>query len=184
MGFGKKAVVKDQFYINFNMMFLQDISNNSIFRKLKIRNNMETIYTAKTKTTGGRKGHAKSIDGGPIDMNLSVPKAMGGDGGDGANPEQFFAAAYSACFGGAVELVAGQHDVKLEDNFFVEAHVSIGKTDKGNLLLSVILDTYMPKVNDRELAEKIINKAHKICPFSRATRDNIDVTLNLLLDEK
>lgn len=90
---------------------------------------MKTIYTARTKTTGGRKGHAKSIDDGPIDMNLSVPKAMGGDDGDGANPEQFFGAAYSACFGGAVELVAGQHNVDIGQDFFVEAHVSIGKTE-------------------------------------------------------
>lgn len=144
---------------------------------------MKTIYTAKTKTNGGRKGHAKSIDGGPIDMNLSVPKAMGGDGGNGANPEQFFGAAYSACFGGAVELVAGQQKIDIGEDFFVEAHVSIGKTDEGDLLLAVILDTYLPKVQDKSVGEKIINKAHEICPFSRATRDNIDVTLNLLLDE-
>ena len=144
---------------------------------------MNTIYTAKTKTTGGRKGHAQSVDNGPIDQNLSVPKEMGGDGGDGANPEQFFGAAYSACFGGAVELVAGQHNVDIGDNFHVEAHVSIGKTDEGDLLLEVVLDTYLPKVTDKSVGEKIINEAHEICPFSRATRDNIDVTLNLLLDE-
>jgi Ohr subfamily peroxiredoxin len=144
---------------------------------------MKTIYTARTKTTGGRKGHAKSIDGGPIDQNLSIPKAMGGDGGDGANPEQFFGAAYSACFGGAVELVAKQHNVDIGEDFFVEAHVSIGKTEKGDLMLAVILDTYLPKVQDKPTGEKIVNEAHKICPFSHATRDNIDVTLNLLLDK-
>lgn len=144
---------------------------------------MKAIYTAKTKTIGGRKGHAKSIDGGPIDLNLSVPKAMGGDGGDGANPEQFFGAAYSACFGGAVELVASQQKVDIGEGFFVEAHVSLGETKKGNLQLAVILDTYLPKVSDKSVGEKIVNKAHEICPFSRATRDNVDVTLNLLLDE-
>jgi len=144
---------------------------------------MKTIYTAKTKSIGGRKGHSKSIDGGPIDQHLSVPKAMGGDGGDGANPEQFFAAAYSACFGGAVELVAGQHDVEIGEDFFVDAHVSIGKTEKGELMLAVILDTYLPKVQDKSVGEKLVHKAHEICPFSHATRDNIDVTLNLLLDE-
>jgi len=144
---------------------------------------MKTIYTAKTKTVGGRKGHTKSIDGGPIDLELSVPKEMGGDGGNGANPEQFFGAAYSACFGGAVELVAGKHDIDIGEGFFVEAHISIGKTDKGNLQLAVILDTYLPKVQDKSIGEKIVNEAHKICPFSRATRDNVDVTLNLLLDE-
>ncbi|NBC58316.1 MAG: Ohr family peroxiredoxin [Bacteroidetes bacterium] len=144
---------------------------------------MKTIYTARTKTTGGRKGHAKSIDDGPIDMNLSVPKAMGGDDGNGANPEQFFGAAYSACFGGAVELVSGQQNVDIGEDFFVEAHVSIGKTEEGDLQLAVILDTYLPNVNDKSVGEKIVNKAHEICPFSRATRDNIDITLNLLLDE-
>lgn len=144
---------------------------------------MKTIYTARTKTTGGRKGHAKSIDDGPIDMNLSVPKAMGGDDGNGANPEQFFGAAYSACFGGAVELVSGQQNVDIGEDFFVEAHVSIGKTEEDDLQLAVILDTYLPNVNDKSVGEKIVNKAHEICPFSRATRDNIDITLNLLLDE-
>jgi Ohr subfamily peroxiredoxin len=144
---------------------------------------LETIYTAKTKTTGGRKGHAQSTDGGPLDQSLSVPKEMGGDGGDGANPEQFFAAAYSACFGGAVELVAGKHNVDVGDNFFVEAHVSIGKTDNGDLQLAVVLDTYLPQLSDKSTGEKIINQAHEICPFSRATQDNVDVTLNLLLDE-
>ncbi len=144
---------------------------------------MKTIYTAKTRTKGGRKGHATSLDNGPIDLQLSVPKEMGGDGGDGANPEQFFGAAYSACFGGAVELVAGQHGVEIGDNLYVDAHVSIGKTDEGDLQLSLVLDTYLPKVTDRSTGEKIINEAHQICPFSRATRDNIDVTLNLLIDE-
>ena len=143
---------------------------------------MNTIYTAKTKTTAGRAGHAQSVDNGPIDQNLSVPKEMGGDGADGANPEQFFGAAYSACFGGAVELVAGQQKVEIGENFSVEAHVSIGKND-GGLLLEVSLDTYLPKVTDKSTGEKIINEAHKICPFSKATRGNVEVTLNLLLDD-
>ena len=142
---------------------------------------MDTIYKAATKTTGGRNGHVKSVDG-PIDMKLSLPKALGGDGGDGANPEQFFGAAYSACFGGAVEAVAKKHNVEIGD-YEVTAHVSLGKTEDGDLQLAVILDTYLPKVNDIETGEKIINDAHVMCPFSRATRDNIDVTLNLMLDE-
>ena len=144
---------------------------------------MKTIYTAKTRTKGGRKGHAMSLDNGPLDQQLNIPKEMGGDGGEGANPEQFFGAAYSACFGGAVELVAGKHSVEIGDDFYVDAHVSIGETKEGDLQLSVILDTYLPQVNDRTTGEKIINEAHGICPFSRATRDNVDVTLNLLVDE-
>lgn len=143
---------------------------------------MKTIYTAKTKTVGGRKGHTKSIDDGPIDMKLTVPKSMGGEGGDGANPEQFFGAAYSACFGGAVELVASQENVDIGEDFFVDAHISTGKTEDGDLQLAVILDTYLPKVQDKSIGEKLVNKAHEICPFSRATRDNVDITLNLLLD--
>lgn len=142
---------------------------------------METIYTAVTKTVGGRSGHVKSEDG-PIDMKLSLPKALGGDGGDGANPEQFFGAAYSACFGGAVNAVAKKHKVDVGE-YEVTATVSLGKTKEGDLQLEVILDTYLPKVLDIKLGEKIINEAHEMCPFSRATRDNIDVTLNLMLDE-
>lgn len=142
---------------------------------------MKTIYTAVTKTTGGRSGHVKSEDG-PIDMKLSMPKALGGDGGDGANPEQFFGAAYSACFGGAVAAVAKKHDIEIGD-YEVSAHVSLGKTEDGDLQLEVVLDTYLQKVDDIATGEKIINEAHVMCPFSRATRDNIDVTLNLMLDE-
>ncbi|GGE36313.1 Ohr family peroxiredoxin [Psychroflexus planctonicus] len=142
---------------------------------------MKTIYKAATKTTGGRSGLVKSEDG-PIDMKLSVPKAMGGDGGDGANPEQFFGAAYSACFGGAVKAVADKHKIDIGD-YEVTAHISLGKTDEGNLQLAAVLDTYLPKLKDVETGEKLINEAHEMCPFSRATRDNIDVTLNLMLDE-
>jgi len=144
---------------------------------------LKTIYTAKTRTKGGRKGHAMSLDNGPLDQQLNIPKEMGGDGGEGANPEQLFGAAYSACFGGAVELVAGQHSVEIGDDFYVDALVSIGETKEGDLQLSVILDTYLTQVNDRTTGEKIINEAHRIYPFSRATRDNVDVTLNLLVDE-
>ena len=143
---------------------------------------MKTLYTAKVTSEGGRAGHAKSDDG-IIDLPLSVPKEMGGDGGDGANPEQFFGAAYSACFGGAVKAVADQHKVDIGDDFSVTAHISIGKTEEGDFQLAAVLDTYLPNVTDVEVGEKIINEAHIMCPFSRATRDNIDVTLNLLLDE-
>ncbi|MGM0634440.1 MAG: organic hydroperoxide resistance protein [Bacteroidota bacterium] len=143
---------------------------------------MKTLYTAKTKAVAGRSGHVKTEDG-PIDMNLSVPKSMGGDGGDGANPEQFFGAAYSACFGGAVKAVADKHKVDIGDDYSVTAHISIGKTDEGDMQLAAVLDTYLPNVTDVEVGEKIVNEAHVMCPFSRATRDNIDVTLNLLLDE-
>ena len=141
---------------------------------------MKTFYTAKSTAHGGRVGTVKSDDG-KIDMNLSVPKEMNGDGGDGTNPEQLFASAYSACYGSALQSIAEKKNLDLGD-FSVTGSVSIGKTDEGDFQLSVVLDSYLPGV-DVETGEDLVNKAHEVCPFSRATRDNIDVTLNLLLDE-
>lgn len=141
---------------------------------------MKTLYKTKVTTSGGRKGHVKSEDG-VLDLPLSLPKGLGGEGGNNTNAEQLFGAAYSACFGSALEEVAGKHDVDLGD-FSVTATVKIGKTEKGNLQLSVILDSYLPGVKV-EKGEQLVNEAHEICPYSRATRDNIDVTLNLLLEE-
>lgn len=137
---------------------------------------MTTSATAK----GGRNGHVKTQDG-LLDFDLSVPKSMGGDGGENPNPEQFFAAGYSACYGSALQAVAQKNKVKLGD-FSVTAEVSLGKDEDDQFLLSVVLDSYLPGV-DKEMGETLINQAHEICPYSRATRDNIDVTLNLLLDE-
>ena len=142
---------------------------------------MKTLYTAKATAKGGRKGHVKTEDG-AIDLPLSMPKELGGDGADGVNPEQLFGSGYSACFGSALSLVAQKHKVDLGD-FSVTAHVSIGKVEDGNLQLSVILDSYLPGVEDIKTGETLVNEAHELCPFSRATRDNIDVTLNILIDE-
>jgi len=142
---------------------------------------MKKLYTAKTTAAGGRKGEVKTDDG-KIDLSLSVPKGLGGDGGDGTNPEQLFGAAYAACYGGALEMIAEKEGVSLGDDFSITATVSIGKTEEGDLQLAVILDSYLPGV-DVETGEKLVNKAHEVCPYSRATRDNIDVTLNLMLDE-
>ncbi|GGZ53669.1 MULTISPECIES: organic hydroperoxide resistance protein [Mesonia] len=141
---------------------------------------MKTLYTGKATASGGRSGNVKTDDG-KIDKSLSVPKGLGGEGGDGTNPEQLFGAAYAACYGSALELIAEKEGVDLGD-FSVTASVSIGKSDEGDLDLSVVLDSYLPGV-DVETGEKLVNKAHEVCPYSRATRDNIDVTLNLLLDE-
>ena len=141
---------------------------------------MKTFYTAKATAEGGRSGSVKTDDG-KIDMNLSVPESMGGDGGAGSNPEQFFASAYSACYGSALQSIAEKKGIDMGD-FSVKASVSIGKTEKDNFQLAVILDSYIPGV-DVETGEDLVNKAHEVCPFSRATRDNITVTLNLLLDE-
>ncbi len=142
---------------------------------------MKTMYKASATTSGGREGHVKTDDG-LIDMKLSLPKGLGGKGGKHTNPEQLFAAGYSACYGSALQAVAKKHKVDIGD-FNVTATVGIGKTEDDDLQLSVILDSYLPGV-DIETGEMLVNEAHEICPYSRATRDNIDVTLNLLLDEE
>ncbi|MAP54541.1 organic hydroperoxide resistance protein [Altibacter sp.] len=141
---------------------------------------MKTLYEATSTAVGGRSGHVRTEDG-TIDMNLSVPKSMGGDGGDGANPEQFFGCAYAACFGGAVQVIAKKKKIELSDEFSVSATIGFCEDEDG-AFLEATLDCYIPGV-DVKTGEDLINKAHKICPFSKATRDNITVTLNLLLDE-
>lgn len=142
---------------------------------------MKTLYTGVATTTGGREGNVRSDDG-ILDLDLSVPKSMGGKGEEKTNPEQLFAAGYSACYGSALQVVAKKHKVDLGD-FSVTATVDLGKTEEGDLELSVILDSYIPGV-DVETGEMLVNEAHEICPYSRATRDNVDVTLNLMLDEE
>ena len=142
---------------------------------------MKTLYEATTNATGGRKGHVQS-EGGPIDMPLSVPKGMGGDGGTGTNPEQLFGAAYAACFGGALQAVAGIHKLDIDDaKISVDATIGFCKDEDG-FFLEATLDCYVPGV-DHRTGEQLVNEAHEMCPFSKATRDNITVTLNLLLDE-
>ncbi len=147
---------------------------------LKLFYAMKNLYKTTVTTQGGRNGHTRSEDG-ILDIELRKPKSLGGEGGDYSNPEQLFAAGYSACYGSALEHVAKQHKIELGD-YSVTATVKLGQTDSGNLQLSVILDTYIPGV-DVETGEKLVNEAHEVCPYSRATRDNIDVTLNLMLDE-
>ena len=142
---------------------------------------MKTLYTGVATTTGGREGSVKSDDG-VLDLDLSMPKSMGGKGEEKTNPEQLFAAGYSACYGSALQVVAKKHKVDLGD-FSVTASVDLGQTEEGDLQLSVILDSYIPGV-DVETGEKLVNEAHEICPYSRATRDNVDVTLNLMLDDE
>jgi Ohr subfamily peroxiredoxin len=141
---------------------------------------MKILYKAKATTSGGPEGHVKSDDG-VLNMKLSSPKALGGKGGNFTNPEQLFAAGYSASFTGALEEVAKEQKIDLGD-FTVSATVGIEKTEEGYLQMSVILDAYIPGMNV-ETAEELVNDAHEICPYSIATIDNIDVTLNLMLDE-
>jgi len=142
---------------------------------------MKTLYEATTKAIGGRAGNLESAEG-PLNHKLSVPKSMGGEGGDGTNPEQLFGAAYAACFGGALQAVAKNENIKInEDELSVTAIIGFCKDDDG-FYLEATLDCYIPGV-DIETGEDLVEKAHEMCPFSKATRDNITVTLNLLLEE-
>ena len=135
----------------------------------------KVVYKANATSTGGRDGSTKSSDG-LLDVKLSVPKDMGGAGG-GVNPEQLFAAGYSACFIGAMKFVAGQQKVALPADTSINATVGIGQIPAG-FGIEVQLVVSVPGV-DRAVAQAIVDKAHQVCPYSNATRGNIDVTISL-----
>jgi Ohr subfamily peroxiredoxin len=135
------------------------------------------LYTAHATATGGRDGSAKSSDG-RVSVNLSVPKEMGGDGGPGTNPEQLFACGYSACFLGALKLVAGKENVKLPDSTKIEGSVGFGPIPTG-FCIAVELKISAPGVDHAKLQD-LVNKAHVVCPYSNATRNNVDVKLTVL----
>ena len=136
---------------------------------------MKPLYTARATTTGGRNGHSRSEDG-LLDLDLSVPESMGGPGKTGtSNPEQLFAAGYSACFGGAVEVAALQKRRRIEP-VTITADVTIGKEESGAFLLAVTLTGRIPG-QSAEMVQELMVAAHDICPYSRATRGNIKVKL-------
>ncbi len=134
------------------------------------------LFEAQMTATGGREGKAHSPDGG-FALTLSLPKELGGPGGDGTNPEQLFAAGYAACFLGAVKLVARQHKISVTDDSSVTAKVGMGPIPTG-YALAVELEVALPGV-DRALAQEIVEGAHQRCPYSNATRGNIDVKLTV-----
>jgi len=137
---------------------------------------MEPIYTATAVATGdGRNGHVQSTDQ-QIDLDVRVPKEMGGAGG-ATNPEQLFAAGYAACFHGALRLVAGKAGADHTDSEVV-ADVSIGDNGAGGFALAVGLEITLPHV-DAEQAHQLVEQAHQVCPYSNATRGNVEVTLSL-----
>lgn len=139
---------------------------------------MAILYTAHASATGGRTGNAKSDDG-RLEVTLSTPKELGGDGGAGTNPEQMFAAGYSACFLGAMKFVAGQQKLKLSEETQVAADVGIGPRDDGTGFgIAVTLTVTLPGLDKAE-AQALVEKAHVVCPYSHATRGNIPVTLNV-----
>ncbi|MGI4815052.1 MAG: organic hydroperoxide resistance protein [Janthinobacterium lividum] len=139
---------------------------------------MKTLYTAHATSTGGRDGRSRSSDG-VIDVKLAVPKEMGGGGGaDATNPEQLFAAGYSACFLGALKLVAGKEKIAISREATVTADVSIGQDDSGGFGIAVVLHVASPGTDRAEL-EKAVQAAHQVCPYSKATRNNVDVELKV-----
>lgn len=141
---------------------------------------MKTIYTAEALATGeGRNGHARTSDG-RLDLDLAIPEAMGGSG-NGTNPEQLFAAGYAACFHSALQMVARQDKADVTDSA-VGARVDIGPNDDGGFQLAVTLEVTLPNLS-RENAQALADKAHQVCPYSNATRGNIDVTVTVTEDE-
>jgi lipoyl-dependent peroxiredoxin len=135
----------------------------------------KVLYTAKTHTTGGRDGASRSDDG-LLDVKLSPPKAMGG-AGTATNPEQLFAAGYSACFMGAMKHVAGLKKITVPADASIGAEVDIGPIPQG-FGIAVRLTVGLPGM-DRAVAQDLVETAHKVCPYSNATRGNIDVALIL-----
>ena len=135
------------------------------------------LYTAEATVTGGRAGHVRSSDG-RLEFELAVPAEMGGSGGDGTNPEQMFAAAYAACFQSALYAAAGGRREPKPDlsDSRLTARVGIGPTGHGGFGLAVTLDLHAPRVA-RETAAELMARAHRLCPYSNATRGNVDVTL-------
>lgn len=137
---------------------------------------MKVLYTTQVTAVGGREGTLKSADG-VIDLKVEIPKEMGGKGGPYTNPEQLFAAGYASCFDSALNLVARMEKVELTKSE-ITAEVSLGKTDEGAYKLAVKMIADIQGV-DREKAQELLEKTHQICPYSNATRGNIDVTLEL-----
>jgi len=138
---------------------------------------MTILYTATATASGGRDGAARSDDG-VLDLALSTPKGLGGPGKAGAtNPEQLFAAGYAACFDSALRFVARSQGVTVADSA-VTAEVGIGPNAAGGFGLAVALNVSLPGL-EREAAEKLVETAHQVCPYSNATRGNIEVSLTV-----
>jgi len=135
---------------------------------------MKILYTAHGSATGGREGQA-ATDSGNVKLVLNTPKELGGGGGDGTNPEQLFSLGYSACFLGALKFVAGKEKVKIPDDAKVSAEIGIGPRDDGQGFgIAAKLTVSVPGL-DKAVVEDLVKKAHVVCPYSHATRGNIEV---------
>jgi osmotically inducible protein OsmC len=140
---------------------------------------MNILYTTKGSATGGRAGKAASEDG-VLQVTLTTPKALGGDGAVGTNPEQLFACGYSACFLGALKFVAGKAKVKIPEDARVTATVGIGpRDDGGGFGIEVALAISVPGV-ERATVEDLVKQAHVVCPYSHATKGSLDVKLSVV----
>lgn len=137
----------------------------------------KVLYRATASATGGRDGRAVSSDQ-QLNIALATPRELGGAGGAGTNPEQLFAAGYAACFMGAMKFVAAKDKLALPGDTTVQGHVGIGPIPTG-FGIEVTLDISVPGL-PREAVQALVEKAHVVCPYSNATRGNIDVTLNVL----
>ena len=138
----------------------------------------DVVYTAHAHTTGGRTG-TSATDDGRLSVTLDTPKEMGGNGGPGTNPEQLFAAGYSACFLGALKAVARGEKVKIPDETTIDAAVSFGDNANGSgFNIAVELKVNVPGM-EHDQAQALVEKAHTVCPYSNATRGNVDVKLTV-----
>ena len=139
---------------------------------------VNVLYKTSASATGGRDGEAKTADG-SLQFKLSTPKELGGAGGPGNNPEQLFAAVYSACFIGAMKFVASQGGPKVPPDASITTTVGIGPRSEGGFGLDIQLDITLPGLSKEE-AETLVEKAHQVCPYSNATRNNVPVRLNIV----
>jgi lipoyl-dependent peroxiredoxin len=137
---------------------------------------VKILYTAHAHVTGGRDGHGQTDDG-ELEVNLRIPKEMGGAGG-GTNPEELFAVGYAACFESAIGGVARRRRIDAGE-VTIASDVSLLPTGDGGFKLAVTLDVHLPAVGDREAAVDLVRGAHQVCPYSNATRGNVDVELRL-----
>lgn len=138
---------------------------------------VDVLYETKARASGGRDGSAETLSG-SFKVKLSTPKELGGAGGDGNNPEEMFAAGYAACFIGAMKFVGGQDKIAVPADTSITATVGIGPRTDGGFGLTVALEVSVPGL-DKAAAEDLVAKAHQVCPYSNATRGNIDVKLTV-----
>ncbi|MCU1658188.1 MAG: Organic hydroperoxide resistance protein ohrA [Pseudonocardiales bacterium] len=137
---------------------------------------MKILYTAEAVVEGGREGHGRTSDG-RLDVDLSIPEGLGGPGGTGTNPEQLFAVGYAACFQSALLNVANGRKLDASDSR-IASQVGLGPTGHGGMGLTVALDLHAPHLSSAEAAD-LMERAHELCPYSNATRGNIEVELTV-----